>query len=1645
MGQELIPEFSMKDLFIDVKLEACVGGTTFDFLGRKLFSTEFFREGVGFGITNIDIEINTSLQPLVSVTFKDLYGLTVFGGQSRNADDDNQSHDYSVLFNWPPPKFLFSFKGYLGKPASWVLNLKRTSTSFNSSDGSYDVKCEFVPNQWGFFADLPFLYLLAVKRLRKDKVGPGATQEQLKNVISVFDLIKIGKQVEIKTSDTTKEFDELVNQLGSLKSNLARALTSTNIVAEGDIIDGVVNNQSVKGFQKIEIPKLTSLDASIGDKDKLELKLGSPRELSTLNTYLLLALKFNGQDGFGSITKDYKTFSDLSNARGGNDDINTAKANALNNISDNLQKVDDEIKRRVFATSESKLEKITIGEIFSQLAKDAAYVMGSILDAGLDGYRGDPARQDARIKLIDKGRLIGESFPLVLIEGGEEVPAIKKNLGDDANGIGVDEYEMQFVKNFISAISEGIAKDLLSNNEQAGQDDSILKQRVNNMEMSSQNPYKSYYPNIATNVLVRGGIAAFMTRSNDPNLPGDYTNLMTDRDDIQSIQELADRDMQNVTDNIIQNLSDVDFLLLKRFATFFSRYFTTDCEAIADSKGEPGIFLPGSNFIGRNLLIDGQKASKFGDVNAANWKVVMSNPKQIIEGVGSEDINVFSRAQLAPYASEGLEYLTFQQVWNELSNQSLLTNVTVVSERLEGITDIEDVESRREDQVASGGATGANSTTENFNKSTTSEGVRNAQNPLSFVDTTNYTATRIINNGIAYMYPSPLVKYIEGNQIIGPLQEDTYMAVFFRGEDHQRALEANTAPTDTEFKNSDKDTTDSGQNEPTGYVSLNAKYGEEGDEAEVQVGDKFLLNRVGTLVGYRDGTSTTFGDNVFDFDKCKNPGPAFYNSADVSLKWRKSFFENSNESINGESPEGFDVAGKVGYIICAHIGEDVDSSLIFGIFNETYQGRNHRAYVKKCAEILLDKIKGIEDKRNQIIGDVLGKAGEQEGSIYKQMHTLFHQWQTLSYKDMKDSSGSLCGDVDENKNGDGGNNGKVFDVATSLERRFGDSHKDLQINEMLCFSKDELEGVDLTAEELQSLTEVSSGPNAGKVCLNVGNQNQSSSVPDGTFIYDYPMQRISAPKDPIDVRDSIINLEPLYKPNADTTVLNIIQQVCTKNNFLFVPIPGNPGYLNVKDIYTPSREPANITIRNFFHVLFTPTPESRTKTRNTDGTAFADSNMQRTYNVNSFVIKYGHPNNQIVSSIQVGTDDNKVTAESIVNLQRLVDNENQNKKVTTDCSMLPVLAGRSYKASVEMLGNSQCYPMQFFFLENSPLFGGLYQVMKVKHTIDPNNMKTSMEGIRMRFSPGDGYGSIKPITLETFRKLGQSEAPLALGQGFDQADKDALVSFSSGIVANQVGANFTGEDFVNGNKGGPVAQSVPIFPIDTLNTYDTSLGVRDLWSDGKIIGSAQMYIVEGYPLTAQLLSAYKTMLNAALNDGVKLALSSGYRDPFKNIIASDGTFISTAQYELRRQNVKDKSKKSDDSWLRTASSKSFDPETARPGYSNHNSGIAIDLNCKGAKFGGVVFPIYEWLVLNAYKFGFVRTVTSEEWHWEYRPGKAMFQYDARNGSKWYGLPDKLGIPLNKPEETVASDTPPVTSGNIVTQYESQINVDNNFI
>jgi len=136
--------------------------------------------------------------------------------------------------------------------------------------------------------------------------------------------------------------------------------------------------------------------------------------------------------------------------------------------------------------------------------------------------------------------------------------------------------------------------------------------------------------------------------------------------------------------------------------------------------------------------------------------------------------------------------------------------------------------------------------------------------------------------------------------------------------------------------------------------------------------------------------------------------------------------------------------------------------------------------------------------------------------------------------------------------------------------------------------------------------------------------------------------------------------------------------------------------------------------------------------------------------------------------------------------------------------------------------------------------------------------------------------------------------------------------------------------------------------------------------------------------------AYAAMKEAAKKDGVNIQLGSGYRPAFgefSKIKTKSGKELSvTSQYSIRKSRAPGKG---EDYWL-TAPSNAYSPQVAPPGKSNHGNGIGLDLNTGGyPSYPGSPFnqggKIMEWLTKNAHRFGFLRSVSSEAWHWEYYP------------------------------------------------------------
>ncbi len=107
--------------------------------------------------------------------------------------------------------------------------------------------------------------------------------------------------------------------------------------------------------------------------------------------------------------------------------------------------------------------------------------------------------------------------------------------------------------------------------------------------------------------------------------------------------------------------------------------------------------------------------------------------------------------------------------------------------------------------------------------------------------------------------------------------------------------------------------------------------------------------------------------------------------------------------------------------------------------------------------------------------------------------------------------------------------------------------------------------------------------------------------------------------------------------------------------------------------------------------------------------------------------------------------------------------------------------------------------------------------------------------------------------------------------------------------------------------------------------------------------------VDGKPVQRDTANAYYLMAKAAAADGVQLYVVSGFRT------------MAQQQYLYN--------------CYQTCSCNGCNL-AALPGYSNHQSGKALDLNTSAA-------GVYGWLDKHGAAFGFHRTVPSEAWHWEY--------------------------------------------------------------
>ena len=186
------------------------------------------------------------------------------------------------------------------------------------------------------------------------------------------------------------------------------------------------------------------------------------------------------------------------------------------------------------------------------------------------------------------------------------------------------------------------------------------------------------------------------------------------------------------------------------------------------------------------------------------------------------------------------------------------------------------------------------------------------------------------------------------------------------------------------------------------------------------------------------------------------------------------------------------------------------------------------------------------------------------------------------------------------------------------------------------------------------------------------------------------------------------------------------------------------------------------------------------------------------------------------------------------------------------------------------------------------------------------------------------------------------------------------------------------------------------------------------WAWGSFIKNITVVKKYGKWFTPELLAAFEKMRAAAARDNIKIKPNSVYRSPQKQQQLRRRFVMPDRRIDLTDQITK-KRYSSFNEFADKAVGKppNFDRPVGRPGAGSpgHQAGLAIDLstgigNTRRRLKTRDRYPVYKWLVDNAHKYGFVRNVPTERWHFAWT-GKPATKPTVRIAASHWSWDDTL--------------------------------------
>jgi hypothetical protein len=211
------------------------------------------------GITNIDIDFNSSYAPMITINFIDLRGSSIFQNESQLNNSENK---YSVFFQLPYPLYELTIKGYYGKPVKYCLHMTKFNSKFNSQTGNFEITANFIGYTYAMLSDMLLGILKAIpytpKGIEKYKQIKTSNLNDLMIKIGQIDanLEKIG--ATDPNAANLKRVEEMLDMLTDIKNK---------INALGQAID---YNKDLTGEEAYKYIAIDNTDPTIFDKHALD-------------------------------------------------------------------------------------------------------------------------------------------------------------------------------------------------------------------------------------------------------------------------------------------------------------------------------------------------------------------------------------------------------------------------------------------------------------------------------------------------------------------------------------------------------------------------------------------------------------------------------------------------------------------------------------------------------------------------------------------------------------------------------------------------------------------------------------------------------------------------------------------------------------------------------------------------------------------------------------------------------------------------------------------------------------------------------------------------------------------------------------------------------------------------------------------------------------------------------------------------------------------------------------------------------------------------------------------------------------------------------------------------------------------------------